>query len=157
MAEVRKRWPCQELPTGAMTELGLKYGVSRERVRQIVRGGEGYGLRRRGRKRRSVGCKDCGAEIEQHGSHYCEEHRWVVMQCPSCGNDFKMTRVEAVARGMNSNGSSQGAGSLFVCHRTCRKERGLAWLAENPNATLVEVGEYAGVSPSAVWIWLNKK
>jgi len=157
MAEVRKRWPCQELPWGAMTELALKYGISRERVRQIVRGKGMYEVRPPTRKSKTKGCHDCGSHEVEPGAHHCEDHRWVVMQCPSCGNDFKMTRVEAIARGSRSNGSSKGAGSLFVCRRTCRKERGLAWLAENPGATQAEVAEYAGVSPSAVWTWLNKK
>jgi len=157
MAEVRRRWPCQELPWGVMTGLGLKYGISRERVRQIVRGKGMYEVRPPTRKSKTKGCHDCGSHEVEPGAHHCEDHRWVVMQCPSCGNDFKMTRVEAIARGSRSNGSSKGAGSLFVCRRTCRKERGLAWLAENPGATQAEVAEYAGVSPSAVWTWLNKK
>src|ERR1035437_10450889 len=31
-----KRWPCAAIPHGGLTELGREFGVSRERIRQIL-------------------------------------------------------------------------------------------------------------------------
>lgn len=34
--ELRRRWPCQEIPWGGQTELAKEYGVTRELVRQLA-------------------------------------------------------------------------------------------------------------------------
>ncbi len=36
-AYVLQRYPCQEVPRGALSEMGDRFGVTRERIRQIRR------------------------------------------------------------------------------------------------------------------------
>lgn len=119
--ELLRRFPCQEVPPNTWTELAAKYGVTRERVRQIaVR----YGMK----INRALGAKPiyvcpCGAQVSREGI-LCRECRWVTLPCGACGGPVRRlarslaypSRTETRVRGVA--GTAAYSGRVF-CNRQC--------------------------------------
>lgn len=154
LEEVSRRYPCQEVPHGVQAALAEKYGVTHQRISQILRN-EGWGVRYSPAKEHV--CRDCSGPVGA-GKQVCDSCLWVPVVCSSCGNEYQTTRWDLLARAKQherhsgNNGRKLNGGYLF-CKKTCRKERGIAYMIANPKARLLEVAEEFGVSEGAVRGW----
>lgn len=98
LAIVAKRWPCMEVPRGGLSELAAEVGVSRERVRQIVRA-EGIGKRLKGPPPPRP-CKWCGLPVLRKNYRYCAACSAIPCICETCGKAFttNVTRIKHLQR-----------------------------------------------------------
>ena len=158
MEEVARRWPCMEVPYGGLTALAKEFGVSRQRISQIV---TWHGVQTSGHRKKSRLCLVCESDAAKY-SRYCEEHRYVTVACPSCGKETTK-RPGLVLRSVNQGeearrrtGASPHANpnaGLFFCKKTCRQERGIALMEEYPDLQAKEVAEIMGVTTGMAYQW----
>lgn len=92
--EVRRMYPCQEVPLGTFTALAEKYGVTRERVRQVLKR-DGYSVFVQPDKGPRK-CAECQSEAISQHHKYCIEHNTVPLSCAECGEIFRRKRNSAI-------------------------------------------------------------
>jgi len=129
LAELGRRYPCQAIPTGGLKDVGQKFGVTREYVRQIARQAN-YG---RIFKSGTV-CPMCGG-TKMRASQWCQAcysaSKYVELPCNYCGAPVRRLASQLVA-GINQKpqrtptGLAVRSGNVY-CNRTCLGH----WLAEN--------------------------
>lgn len=154
LEEVSRRYPCQEVPHGVQAALAEKYGVTPQRISQILRN-NGWKVRYNPAKEHV--CRDCSGPLGK-GKLVCDSCLWVPIICPSCGNEYHTTRWDLLARAKQhekhgeNRGRSMNGGYLF-CKKTCRKDRAIEYMRANPEASWREVAEKFEVSEGAVRGW----
>ena len=130
---LQRRYPCAALPTGALTDIGVEFGVSRQYVSQIashigvIPGQSGP---RHPRPRRF--CGSCGTELSRGSkATTCRACTWVEIECSNC-NALVRRSASTFARNMQRAAQfpdgTQGAyqGRAF-CNRSCFG----SWTAKN--------------------------
>jgi DNA-binding MarR family transcriptional regulator len=139
-AEIVKRFPCQEIPMGGITEIAAKYGVSKQRVHQIAKrlGVSGTHFLPGGKARaiNSKICKNCG-NPKEYKKVLCKDCRFPRLSFDVCGKLFRRDR-KTILR----NNAGRGA----YCSWDCRNE-GLGTAAaehhgKTPGETRALVKEY---------------
>lgn len=154
--EIATKYPCMEIPRGLVNEWAKTLGITRQRVHQIVThcGAKSY-------TKKARTCKDCDA-LPLPRSQRCAEHVTVRLTCESCGKEFYLRRAEVFARAKQStdqalkpNVSPKGSGhtALSFCRKACRKERGMAYMRENPAIHPYFVAMKFGVTRGAAYQW----
>lgn len=138
VAELQRRYPCQAIPYGSLSEIGEQFGVSRERVRQLAnKHGWSGRIPRQGPGPR--GCKVCGQATHRPQSPYCNEHKDVALVCEECGCVFRMghSRLRARLRSRTVHGRyyETRVAPQFYCSKTCfGKAFGRAYGVGRPKA-----------------------
>jgi hypothetical protein len=105
-------------PCITLAEIGQHYGISRERVRQIIKKETGKGYRRITKPRPL--CLNCGQPCNDLGYKYCskecarETHR-VTLECYTCGKLF--TRRQSHV--MRTATSPAYINKRFYCSKKC--------------------------------------
>lgn len=114
-----ERYPCGALPRGALTLLAAEVGVTRERVRQVLRvESEMPFLRKPPRL-----CKKCGVPAEA-GSPLCLDCSHPFVACVACGNLTRKSlgRILEAAKGAATRVPGDRAAvrtGRFFCDRRC--------------------------------------
>ena len=111
---IERVYPCGAIPYGALTDIGEVFGVTRERVRQIVNAAEVQRVARASQQPRK--CWDCDRQPPK-GKRYCEEHATVLLVCPICDGEFRLARNQIHQR-LRQKGHSRVAPQFF-CSRKC--------------------------------------
>ena len=164
ISDVTRRFPDKLLPYGEAQALAVKHGVSRQRVSQLL-ALNGFHIGRRSTREDHYACRrcrDCDA-IPDGQRQFCAEHAVVPVSCSSCGKITILPRAEVIRRARQDERKARregeprrqknSNGGMFFCHKTCRKERGLAFMAEHPELSLTAVAETMGVTRNAVVLW----
>ena len=141
IAEFKKKNPCVTL-----AEIGKHYGISAERVRQIIKKATGKGCGQMTKPRPL--CLNCGLPCKQLAHIYCSrkcynEARLVTMECYTCGKLFTRRQSQVIRAATNPRyttkryycsthcsgvqlGREHGWGTRGTRHNTekngCRKE-----------------------------------
>lgn len=121
----------------ALSDIAEWYGISRERVRQILRA-NGVPMLQTGAKRRKflAECKQPGCEdtVENHSSRYCLTHRpipkgSVTVTCSWCGKtkDVPLRDIEAANRHWRTNRFRTEPPKHHFCDRRCHGK----WFGSN--------------------------
>lgn len=94
--EMAKRYPCQEIPLGHITQLAAEFGVSKQRVSQVAKK---LGLTSRKFEAQITNrvCGNCGQPLQKH-KQLCHDCLYVTLACDICGRLFERLRSVAVAR-----------------------------------------------------------
>lgn len=154
LEEVSRRYPCQEVPHGVQVTLAEKYGVTPQRISQILRN-NGWKVKYSPAKEHV--CRDCSGPVGE-GKQVCDSCLWVPIICPSCGNEYHTTRWDLLARAKQhekhgeNRGRSMNGGYLF-CKKTCRKDRAIEYMRAHPDSGWRDVAKEFGVSEGAVRGW----
>jgi hypothetical protein len=140
-AELLTRYPCNEIPIGGLSELGVKYGVTRERIRQISVGLGMVGGQKRAaalreiKKQYSKQCRNCG-KPRKLNSYLCIDCSHPKVSCTVCGTLVRRRK------GQIARNNAKGA----YCSWTCRnKNLGVAasvYHGKTPGETRALVEEY---------------
>lgn len=112
---IERVYPCGAIPHGALTDISQVYGVSPERVRQIVNRAGIDRVPRIPGDSRTKGCRHCSKPAGT-GIPYCEEHRYVPLVCGNCNEEFRVRPSEVRSR-LRRNESRKEA--QFFCSRKC--------------------------------------
>lgn len=121
LIETRRRNPCATLE-----QLGAKYDISRERVRQIL---SRYGEQTK-HYEQTYDCIQCGKPFIKKGSRFCSKecsfnYHHLKLTCSWCGKEFYRRVCEFLSYKSRSKGMSHGTN--YYCSKKCQ---GL-WLAHN--------------------------
>lgn len=120
MEIVARQYPCGSAPDGALSEIAREVGVSRERVRQIVRSaGIGWMPKHPAKVHRP--CRLCGLPVMTPRKLHCEACRSIPAVCATCGKSFTMTATRLKTDLRDSR--RRNAGAIF-CSRACRRPTG---------------------------------
>lgn len=157
---LQSHYPSEALPFGALTEVGTRFGVTRERVRQIAvaNGFVGYKAQtvsqrmNPGHMGRTL-CPDCGKPygvrrypVDRIAKWRCPECRWVEIACAGCGT---LKRLRTGAYLLKASGQRGNRGFAHVastptvfCSRQCMgRYRGqTVGFAAHPENTGILVG-----------------
>lgn len=99
---LQKRYPCQQLPGGAQTDIAAEVGCSRELVRRVAKG---LGLASEGHRLtgKLYECANCKAAFYRVSSRapktpYCSakcrtEYEALTLTCTQCGKVFVLTGI----------------------------------------------------------------
>lgn len=99
---LQKRYPCQQLPGGAQTDIAAEVGCSRELVRRVAKGlglaSEGHRLT--GRLYECANCKGAFYRVSSMApkTPYCSarcrtEYEALTLTCTQCGKVFVLTGI----------------------------------------------------------------
>lgn len=115
-----EHYPCQAVPHGDLTVVADKFGVSRERVRQLA---NQLGMGRLQKDRPVLTCGGCG-KVEPTGTKsLCFECRWVELPCNQCGELVRRSAARIAWRfgrtSQTPHGPAEYTGRVF-CNRSCQ-------------------------------------
>ena len=113
IAEFKKKNPCVTL-----AEIGKHYGISAERVRQIIKKATGKGCGQMTKPRPL--CLNCGLPCKQLTHIYCSrkcynEARLVTMECYTCGKLFTRRQSQV----MRTATSPEYKTKRYYCSKKC--------------------------------------
>ena len=124
---LKRHYPCAELPTGTLSEVARRFGVSRELVRQRA-GALGMITRLKG----APVCSECGGPITP-GYRRCQvcvsNQAPLHLTCDGCGSTFTRKLSEVKATSPERGYSNQKAYCSHTCYlsfmagRTLRKRQ----------------------------------
>ena len=127
-AAIESRYPCMALPYGALTDLAVEYGVTREWVRRVAGriGATGTRTGNRPNARPRVSCGRCGKPFQNppKSAAVCRDCRSVDLPCTFCGKPKRVSaaslarKVNEDARVMPGGTSARYTGRVF-CDRQC--------------------------------------
>lgn len=157
--EIATKYPCMEIPRGLVNEWAKKFGVSRQRVHQIVLdyGGRSYAKKKREFQGRT--CNACGEPTNSNTQRFCEEHRVVRLTCESCGKEFSMPwssvngLIKQAYRVSQRENARGGGGILRTCRKSCRSDMAIEFITRNPETPTYLLTEKFGVSPGRIYQW----
>lgn len=119
---IARRYPCGVLPTGASSALAREFGVSRQRVSQIVKALEVEVIRQAQIRARRFCAGGCGKNIGQSKNDFCLDCRRVTLTCDRCHAEFRRPIGQIRARASNKGAKGQAN----YCSRECQQA---AWRA----------------------------
>ena len=106
-----------------LQEIGNEFGVTRERIRQLV---EKYGIEKDPRPLAKQYCPKCGEETEKSGRHcsHCrtirEALRYVELICGFCKKEFKLTQNDYKTRNREEVPNREGPRKIpMMCSSAC--------------------------------------
>ena len=130
---LRTRYPCEALPFGALTSLGVEFGVTMERVRQVA---VAHGFAGPGRGSRHAPhrvCASCGMPMwNKAKSAVCRACGWIDVSCEQCGKP-KRVPASRIASNINRAPTLVPSGTMasytgrVFCDRHCFGR----WLGEH--------------------------
>jgi len=114
----------QSNPCATLQEIGTRYGVTRERVRQVLSEAE----KPTGAYHQTYLCIQCGKDIGTEKKLFCNQqcqhnHRYIEIACICCGT-LKEYNVKYLVWQIEH---SRHSSNLFFCSKFCNGK----WLAEN--------------------------
>lgn len=149
-AYLLRHYPCQATPFGALTEVGKKFGVTREYVRQIA---NAMGMGRLYKESRV--CLECGGE-KAAASQLCQScyqaSRKVTLPCNNCGAPVTRSAaalVRRIAKDITTStphGSATYSGDVY-CNRRCFGR----WLAREHGFTAHPENARVGSKKPVAW------
>lgn len=122
VAILNRRFPCQAVPHGALSEIGVELGVTRERVRQIANESGWGGRLPVVSKKVIVACAQCGERPRRAASEFCRQCAWVVLPCTECGAPVRRLAsrlVEQAGAGGDRRRALIGARPGYTAHVFC--------------------------------------
>lgn len=119
-AVIANRYYCGEYPTGALSDLAIEFGVSRQLVWQIAKS---MGLKGPSTNVRRflpiVLCAVCGKQIKyQNKTGICQSCRWIELPCVNCGELLKRSANNLAKRNGKSTNRGTYTGRVF-CNQKC--------------------------------------
>lgn len=121
---MQRHYPCQAIPHGDLTAIGEKFGVTRERVRQIA---NKIGITGRLSRVTVTVCSSCGKPLRHPNTKgICKDCRWVELPCGNCEQPVRRLASSLASRFGTSTNYGTYMGRVF-CNRKCLG----SWCAKN--------------------------
>lgn len=98
IAYAASNWICKTIPLGGQEELANKFGVSRQRIGQILSRDARWDVEKRKRKVRT--CLDCIRPALSRRL-WCEEHLNITLSCYECEKTFNRLRSNVFSHEKN--------------------------------------------------------
>lgn len=107
-----KTYPCAEIPQGDLAAIGLKFGVTREWIRQQAKIlGMLSGVSRRPH------CAGCGKIMENKTkAEFCYACRWMEIPCDTCGKLIRRRIAEVAYRTLQEKRPQK----YWFCNNSCK-------------------------------------
>jgi len=129
LAELARRYPCQAIPYGGLKEVGQKFGVTRERVRQIARQAN-YGRISKG----GTVCPTCGG-TKMRESQLCQAcyfaSKYVELPCNYCRAPVRRLATRIVTLINQGPLTTPTGPALYTGNVYCNRQCFGHWAAEN--------------------------
>lgn len=113
LAELERRFPCGAIPFGLQVEMAARYGLTRQRINQIV---QKAGYQKLVAAKAASTCLDCD-QPRVRGGRYCVEHKMVPLSCGQCQQVFSIPRHIFNARLKQGNRGRKE--TQFYCSKQC--------------------------------------
>lgn len=126
---IRRRYPCQAVPYGALAAIAVEVGCTRELVRQVANRIGAVG--RLYASRLQTICSSCGGPIGiGNKSGICRSCKWIELSCAACGQPVRRLASRLAwtnGRPNRANGNTAIANGRAFCNRSCFGN----WLGRN--------------------------
>lgn len=152
---VNTHYPCMVLPRGAVVDIATAVGTTRQQTWAITkRLGIPIARPTYAHRTKEPVCHNCGSPRDRKGS-LCNTCYWVNLICPSCEKEYAMSRTELLQRSRQHarTKATRDPGTFLTCSKTCRKDRGVAYMREHPRASAADIMEMFGVGATTVSTW----